>query len=177
MSQAEKTEDTGTDWRSLAGIVSFSVMVGGALATSVVFVVKGDAAAELNGATTQAIVQRIEADVNKVRLDVSALNRLSEAFKANAEQTRKNSVRIERNRREFSEEGKEIRAELTSLVAGMESSLRRDLVGVQAAVRSLSERAANRYTSKDAAEDWARLKRWQDDLEVRFRSLTQPRRR
>lgn len=181
----EQTEKPSLDWKVLAGIASLFMMLGGGVASSVLFIVKGDASAELSGATTQAIVQRIETDVNRVQAEVSALNRLGEAVKANVEQTRRNGTRIDDNRREFDAENRTIKADLSEMITRGDAELRRELEAfrdmwrsadetIRAETKALNIRASNRYTSKDAEEDRLRRKRWQDDIERQIQQLLPP---
>ena len=178
----EKMDNPTLDWKILAGVASLFMMLGGGVASSVLFIVKGDASAELSGATTQAIVQRIEADVNRVQAEVSALNRLGEAVKANVEQTRRNGARIDDNRREFDAENRTIKSDLSDMIARGDAELRRELeafrdawrgadADIRAELKALSARASNRYTSEDAEEDRLRLKRWQDDIKAQIQQI------
>ena len=187
--QKDTPGKSGLDWKVLAGVASLFMMLGGGVASSVLFIVKGDASAELSGATTQAIVQRIEADVNRVQAEVSALNRLGEAVKANVEQTRRNGARIDANRREFDVENRAIKSDLSGLITRGDAELRRELeafrdtwrsadAAIRAELKSLGARASNRYTSKDVEEDHQRRKRWQDDIERQIQQLlTKPKSR
>lgn len=146
-------------WKAALGVLGFVLTLASMAVTAAVVLTRSDSQAAASTAATAVAIQQIRADVTSMRAELSDLARRAEAFKAT-------KGRVEENRALIAE----VRTEVQTAVR----DLREDLKAMRG---DIADRASDRYTSRDAADDRTRLNGRLAEMVRRIEVLEQAKRR